>query len=665
MGLSISFVVQRAEQTLGRYEFDSDQIRTIKIGRLGTAQIKLEDAKVSRIHAIIELGGGEATVVDMGSVQGTLVAGKKVSRAKLAHGDVITVGETNLHVSLGAASTQPPAPANIGPQAITKAPPPAAFLPPAAPPLSAAPLPPAAPPLSAAPPPPAAPPAPPSPERVPEKSPGPSGVPGRRITQARLNEAISTGYDHPSLVAEDPRSLNNRVLELRLYWGDMLLGMYHYFRPKMVTIGENKKTHLFLSSEGLPKEAFPLIRYRDNEYILSFTDRMAGEIEMAGQHATLAQTKGSWASDDDKLPGTYQLALGEDARALLHWGGATLAMRFVAPAKMVPAAFGAGVDTTTVTALMLSFILHMVMVVTLIVYPRDTEALKVDLFGEPDRFAQMILDPPKQTAATKNMLDKIEAQVNRKREQIKPPPRQPVAKDAKIADTKSVTSKQVPHPQKTAEEKKADVAKRFSSLLGGGVGKGGGAGSILGGGGGGSLAGTLQNVIGTSGVGSASAGMAGLGVRGAGPMTGGGLGQSRGIAGIGTTGRLGGGGIGYGGGVGLGASKSRDPIELETPTIEGALSADVIKRVIKQNINQARYCYEVELQRNQNLEGRVLVHWVIGSTGSVIDVKIKESSIHNSNVENCLMAKIRTWKFPAPAGGGTVEVNYPFVFKVS
>ena len=44
-------------------------------------------------------------------------------------------------------------------------------------------------------------------------------------------------------------------------------------------------------------------------------------------------------------------------------------------------------------------------------------------------------------------------------------------------------------------------------------------------------------------------------------------------------------------------------------------------------------------------------------------VMVTETTMKNKNVENCIKAKIKTWKFPAPAGGGIVEVNYPFVLR--
>ncbi|MEM6733266.1 MAG: AgmX/PglI C-terminal domain-containing protein, partial [Myxococcota bacterium] len=146
--------------------------------------------------------------------------------------------------------------------------------------------------------------------------------------------------------------------------------------------------------------------------------------------------------------------------------------------------------------------------------------------------------------------------------------------------------------------------------------------------------------------------------------TGGGIGTSRGVAGIGTSGRLGGGGVRYGSNVGkLGKRQERGMIGFATPIVLGSLPKEVIKKVIDQNRNQIRYCYEVELQKNQNLSGKVQMKWVISATGSVAKSQVTSNSMQTPAVGRCLAQKIRGWKFPAPAGGGIVEVNYPFVFK--
>lgn len=71
------------------------------IGRDG-ADIVLNDEKVSRKHAEIGLYGPEAFVVrDLASTNGTRLNGKRISeKAKLAHWDVIRVGDTSLRFAV-------------------------------------------------------------------------------------------------------------------------------------------------------------------------------------------------------------------------------------------------------------------------------------------------------------------------------------------------------------------------------------------------------------------------------------------------------------------------------------------------------------------------------------------------------------------------------------
>ena len=666
MGLALFVHTFRAGQPAGQFQFDADANRTIKIGRLSSAQLKLEDPSVARIHAVIELAGQEVSLIDMGSTSGTQVNGVKAHKVKLNHGDQITVGETTLMVGIGeppvvaqAAPVQP-APVMAGQQMPAPGLPapglpapglPAPGLP--APGLPAQQMPAPGLPMQqqvAQPPQAASMPRP----TQPRFDGGLQSPEVRRITKERLTSAAVESKPHPSLPPEPQMSVDNRVLEVRIYWGEVLLAMHHYAKPKCITIGENKRTDFFISSEGLPIEEFPLIRYMDDDYVLSFTTGMEGELEIANELRSLNQIRGSsLVRKDDSLDSTYNLKLPIDARGLLHWGGATFALRFVSPPTPIPNEFFKSMDLQYVNMLLLSLFFHIATMVTFLVFPYDTDALRVDLFDEPDRFAQLVLEGPQETESTKDLLEKLKKNVEEKKKKIKPP-------EEKVDLKVTKKQPQVQKPVKTKSQKKAEVAQKFSKLF---TGSSGGAGSLLGGGGGGTLAGTLSNVIGTTGKGSATAGIAGLGIRGDGPLTGGGIGTSRGIAGIGTSGRLGGGGLAYGSGVSMGKRKERGMISLSTPVIMGALPPEVIKKVINQNKNQIRYCYEIELQRNQNLEGRIMMSWIIAATGSVAKVRVKTSTIKNANVERCIAAKIKTWKFPAPAGGGIVEVNYPFVLR--
>jgi transcriptional regulator with PAS, ATPase and Fis domain len=78
------------------------------LGRDPDNQICIPDQAVSRQHARIVLEGDEWVLVDMGSRNGTIVAGRYVSRAPLAHNDEIRIGDAVFKfVSEGAESFVP------------------------------------------------------------------------------------------------------------------------------------------------------------------------------------------------------------------------------------------------------------------------------------------------------------------------------------------------------------------------------------------------------------------------------------------------------------------------------------------------------------------------------------------------------------------------------
>lgn len=67
-----------------------------KIGRMQSCHVRLDDARVSRIHAVIEVAKGCVTLIDLGCGQGTFVNGKKEPKATLQPGDEICIGPFRL-----------------------------------------------------------------------------------------------------------------------------------------------------------------------------------------------------------------------------------------------------------------------------------------------------------------------------------------------------------------------------------------------------------------------------------------------------------------------------------------------------------------------------------------------------------------------------------------
>jgi len=94
----------------------------------------------------------------------------------------------------------------------------------------------------------------------------------------------------------------------------------------------------------------------------------------------------------------------------------------------------------------------------------------------------------------------------------------------------------------------------------------------------------------------------------------------------------------------------------------GSLDKELIRRVIRKNINSIKSCYERQLVRKPSLVGRVSALFTIAGDGTVRTASTQSSTMHDPDVEDCINREICDWRFPEPAGKGYVIVSYPFNF---
>jgi Zn-finger nucleic acid-binding protein len=81
------------------------QQQVIKVGRLQSAHVRLDDDQVSRMHAVIEVNSvDDVTVIDLGSAAGTRINGDPITERKLRTGDMLQLGNTSLHVTIAPAT---------------------------------------------------------------------------------------------------------------------------------------------------------------------------------------------------------------------------------------------------------------------------------------------------------------------------------------------------------------------------------------------------------------------------------------------------------------------------------------------------------------------------------------------------------------------------------
>lgn len=159
-------------------------------------------------------------------------------------------------------------------------------------------------------------------------------------------------------------------------------------------------------------------------------------------------------------------------------------------------------------------------------------------------------------------------------------------------------------------------------------------------------------------------GVGGLGLVGSGRGGGG----ADGLMGVGNIGLMGhgpgsGGGPSYGpkngSGTAFGPKKDRVP-KIDSGTVESTgIDRDMVRRIVRAHINEVRSCYNAGLSKNPNLAGRVLIKFTIMPTGKVATSIVEENTTKDTAVGDCIAKAVKRWGFPK-VSKGTAIVTYPF-----
>ncbi len=608
MATPLTIQVYRGSELLRTETFTRE---IIKIGRLATAHLSLEDDRISRVHAVIEVSPeGAVSIIDMGGVEGTYVNGKKVTRGRLESGDAITMGGLRLVLEVGGAK-KAAAPV-VAPAPVVAAAPKPVQVSTATPTSVPTPTPTSTPT--------------PTPNPTPTKVEPPSPLRGEGRGEGPAPTATSPrqpAKPHWSLLsssapAED-LSQGDVGVELRLLWGDTLIDAGGYAAPaKPLLVGEGPGCALAVPATLLPAPTFAVLRHEGGEYQFAFARGMTGALEDRGVRTSLADVvKGRRASPDPSVPGAYWVAVPRAGAVRAELGGGlALEARPRRPEPLVVPPWWERINYQFLNLFLVLAFLLSGFVVAARNYPYDTDVTADDLFKNPSRMAKFIIKPPEAPKPAEKLPgDKRQKddQAGEMAEKHKGDEGQMGKKDAPKTNARSAP--------KAIDPNAKEVVKRMGVLGALGRGGGGGLATVLGSGGlGGDLRGATGNMFGAT-VGD-SYGLGGLGVRGSG-AGGGGSGETVGIGGIGTKGR--GGGLGgYGQGVGaLGKKGDRDiAITTGTATVLGSIDKELIRAVIREHAAQIRFCYEEQLAVNPKLAGKVLIRWTIDADGNASNASV-------------------------------------------
>jgi len=126
--------------------------------------------------------------------------------------------------------------------------------------------------------------------------------------------------------------------------------------------------------------------------------------------------------------------------------------------------------------------------------------------------------------------------------------------------------------------------------------------------------------------------------------------------------------MGGGGGGGLDLKK-RGELRVSSPdflkggALTGGRSRASIQRVVMQNMAALRHAYSRRLREKPGLTGTITVKFAIDEFGKVIFAQLVSSTMSDSELEQTVVSRVRTWVFEKiDKPGDVTEVTYPFAF---
>jgi hypothetical protein len=438
-----------------------------------------------------------------------------------------------------------------------------------------------------------------------------------------------------------------RILRLGIIQGGRIVEERLVRRRETITIGQSSRNMFVVPSEALPRQ-WLLFEITPRGYVAHFADAMDARIAVGNEIISLSQLK--QAGKIRRHGQSWVMLLDERSRGKITVGDMTILFQFVTPPPPQPrpqlppsvrGSFASDLDWGFTTIAGLSFIAH----VAFVLYLRSVDwPRKPDIEEIPDRFVQMVIRQPE-----------------------KPPEVVKVEKaDEKTEEKKAPVAAARPKKEVSPEEKARIDAERRArlaeqvrntgilKLLGA---KADGEGSIADVLGKGDVDRDQQRAF--DGVGGLTVATGDASLRGVKSGTGG-TGRVANIAGLRGGGAIAGASTGN-----VGAErKVVGIVKSEPPAVDGQLDPNIIVKEVRGRLGAIKACYERALKRSPNLSGKISARWTITPAGTVTGVDIDQDTMGDSEVASCIKSQISHWRFPAPAGG-SVEVQFPFVFQAS
>jgi len=598
----------------------------IKIGKISSTQLRLDDDSISRMHASIDVNGPDDVVLlDLGSASGTTVNGNKIMKHQLRSGDVIMFGQVKVIVAIAGQT-----PLNIG-KAATKSSTP--------------------------------------------KSAAKSAVSVDPMKYSDGGKALEvmviwTGDDDQmEQTIMDVQHLNQPNSQYVIGWEkevDLTSKSLAAFFKKNI-----RETNCLISPKYLPSgmRTFPVASFSGDSVTVNIPNGLNGDVMLNDRDIyQISDLRAQNKLLNSPLPNSQILSLPFKGRCRLKFGPITLILHSVYNAKKLPPPpLKETVDPDFLGSLVGTTAVMMLIGLLISLIPPSPESLaQNDSLELASKFITIDLTPEEEKSKEPEKKEKQGAKGTQKAkgEEGQIGKKNTVETDKRFQVKGTDTGDPTVVRGRKEAMAEAAVSDIFSAVSDSGLLSGDSSAIALGaleGFQGNRYSAEVGNAFGTGGLGGIGTGMGGGGTS----ETGFGLG---GLSTIGGGGGNGKGNHDYGSGAAdVGFKKAQKPkvIAMDADIEKGSLPKDVIRRIIVSRAGAYQNCYERQLQVKKDLNGTIRVLIKISGTGSVLLAKVDESDMNNPSVEQCVVKEIQKLKFPVPENGGLVVVRYPFKFKAN
>ena len=102
---------------------------------------------------------------------------------------------------------------------------------------------------------------------------------------------------------------------------------------------------------------------------------------------------------------------------------------------------------------------------------------------------------------------------------------------------------------------------------------------------------------------------------------------------------------------------------LLTGIASAQLSKESIFKVIQQSMKDINKCYQSALMKDDTLQGKLMMSFIVEKDGVVKRAEIKETSIQSDGMKQCIVTAFKAMTFPQ--ADKITRVVYPLIFQKS